>query len=391
MEILALIPARGGSKGIPRKNVRVVGGLPLLAHSIRAARETAGISRIAVSTDDAEIARVARDYGAEVVVRPPEISGDAASSESVLRHALRHLRQEHGYAPDLIVFLQPTSPLRRAGDIQRAIDTLISQRADSLFSACAQQGFVWRRQGGDLVSFTYDFRSRPRRQDAPEDLMENGSIYIFKPWVLEELGNRLGGKIAVHPMEIYDSFQIDDSADLDLMEALFSLRPAARSVPDLRGIRLFAMDFDGVMTDNRVLTDQAGQEAVWTNRGDGWGIARLKEAGVQLIVISTEANVVVAARCRKLGIDCVHGCADKLGALQEAARERALAPSEIGYLGNDVNDLECLAWVGTAFAVADAVPVVRAAAHYVTRVPGGHGAIREVCDIILEQKRSGGG
>lgn len=388
MEILALIPARGGSKGIPRKNLRVVGGQPLLAHSIRAARETAGITRVVVSTDDAEIGRVARDYGAEVVVRPPEISGDAASSESALLHALSHLRKEQGYAPDLVVFLQPTSPLRRANDVQKAIETLIGEGADSLFSACVQQGFVWRRQGRDVVSFTYDFRARPRRQDAPEDLVENGSIYVFKPWVLEELGNRLGGRIAVHPMDLYDSFQIDEPADVDLMEALFSQRQAARAVPDLRGIRLFAMDFDGVMTNNRVLTDQEGKEAVWTNRGDGWGIARLKEAGMQLVVISTEANAVVAARCRKLGIECVHGCADKLGALQEAARHRALTQSEIAYIGNDVNDLACLAWVGAAIAVADAVPAVRAVAHYVTRVPGGQGAVREVCDIILAQKRS---
>lgn len=388
MEILALIPARGGSKGIPRKNVRIVGGLPLLAHSIGAARETAGISRVFVSTDDAEIARIARDYGAEVIMRPPEISGDAASSESALLHALGHLRKEQGYAPDLVVFLQPTSPLRRANDVQNAIETLIREGADSLFSACVQQGFVWRRQGRDVVSLTYDFRARPRRQDAPEDLVENGSIYVFKPWVLEELGNRLGGRIAVYPMDLYDSFQIDEPADLDVIEALFSQRQAPPAVPDFRGIRLFAMDFDGVMTNNRVLTDQDGKEAVWTNRGDGWGIARLKETGVQLIVISTEANAVVAARCRKLAIECLHGCPDKLAALQEVARHRALGPSEIAYIGNDVNDLDCLAWVGAAIAVADAVPAVRAVAHYVTRVPGGQGAVREVCDMILAQKRN---
>ena len=390
LEVLALIPARGGSKGIPRKNVRLVAGRPLLAHSIKAALGTPAITRLVVSTDDPEIGRVAREYGAEVVWRPPEISGDSASSESALLHALTQLRTLEGYMPDLVVFLQATSPLRHADDIQKAVTMLVQEKADSLFSACPQQGFVWRREGGTLGSFTYDYRARRIRQNAPEDLMENGSIYVFKPWVLEQIGQRLGGKIAVYPMEIYDSFQVDEPADLGLMEALFAFRRTQRALPDLRNIRLCAMDFDGVMTDNRVLTDQAGREAVWANRGDGWGIARLKEAGVHVMVISTEENPVVAARCKKLEIECVHGCADKLAALQAVARQHNFDASEIAYIGNDVNDLACLGWVGAAFAVADAVPSVRAVAHYVTRAPGGFGAVRELCDLIVEQKRSNG-
>lgn len=388
MEILAVIPARGGSKSIPAKNIRIVAGKPLLAHSIDAARSTAAITRVVVSTDDPEIGRVAREYGAGVVWRPPEISGDAASSEAALLHVLTRLRDEEGYTPNLVVFLQATSPLRHPDDIQNAIEILRNEDADSLFSGCTAHGFIWRRQGRDLVSFTYDYRARPRRQDAPEDVVENGSIYVFKPWVLEQLGNRLGGKIAVHRMKIHDSFQIDEPEDLDLMEVLFAFRHATRTVPDLRNIRLVAIDFDGVMTDNRVLTDQEGREAVWANRSDGWGVARLKEAGVHVIVISTERNPVVAARCRKLDIECLHGCADKLTAMQEVARQRALTVSEIAYIGNDANDLGCLQWVGAAFAVADAIPTVRAIAHYVTRAAGGYGAVREVCELILAQKRA---
>ena len=391
MEVLALIPARAGSKGIPRKNLQTVAGRPLLAHSIRAARETPAITRVVVSTDDPEIGRVAREYGAEVLWRPAGISGDTASSESALLHALSHLQHDEAYTPDLVVFLQATSPLRQFADIQNAINTLINEQADSLFSACPLHGFVWRRNGRELVSYTYDYRARRRRQDAPIDLQENGSIYIFKPWVLEQLGNRLGGKIAVYPMDLYDSFQIDEPADLKLIEALFAFRQAAPMLPDLRKIRLLALDFDGVMTDNRVLTDQDGREAVWANRADGWGVARLKEAGVHIIVISTEVNPVVAARCQKLEIDCVHGCADKLGALKELAGQRAVAASEIAYVGNDVNDLACLEWVGAPIAVTGAVSAVRAVARYVTRAPGGHGAVREVCDLILEQKRSSDG
>jgi N-acylneuraminate cytidylyltransferase len=322
MEIVTLIPARGGSKGIPRKNVRIVAGHPLVAHSIMAALGTPAVTRVVVSTDDPEIGRIAREYGAEVVWRPAEISGDTASSESALLHALTELRGREGYAPDLVVFLQATSPLRRPDDIQNAVTTLLEEKADSLFSACPQQGFVWRREGGRLAPFTYDYRARQVRQDAPEDLMENGSIYVLKPWVLERLGHRLGGRIAVYPMRIYESFQIDEPEDLELMEALFVPRRASRCVPDLRRIRLCVMDFDGVMTDNRVLTDQDGKEAVWANRGDGWGIARLKEGGVEVAVISTEANPVVAARCAKLRVECVQG-----GSLGSAASRRPRSPT----------------------------------------------------------------
>lgn len=137
------------------------------------------------------------------------------------------------------------------------------------------------------------------------------------------------------------------------------------------------------MTDDRVLVDQHGTESVWCHRGDGWGIARLREAGVAIVVISAEVNPVVSARCRKLRIDAVQACDDKLHALQSLARERGLVSSRIAYVGNDVNDLPSLRWVGVPIAVADASPDVRAACRHVTSRPGGRGAVREIADWIL--------
>ena len=127
MNILAIIPARGGSKGIPRKNLQPLAGKPLLAYTIEHARATPAVTRVVVSTDDVEIASVAQQYGAEVIWRPAEISGDTATSEAALLHALDHLRDNEGYEPDLVVFLQATSPLRRSDDIQRAVETLQQQ------------------------------------------------------------------------------------------------------------------------------------------------------------------------------------------------------------------------------------------------------------------------
>jgi N-acylneuraminate cytidylyltransferase len=382
---VAIIPARGGSKGIPRKNLRVLAGKPLVAHSIDQARQTPAIERVVVSTDDREIGEVAVRYGAEVVWRPAELSGDTASSESALLHALDHLRDRDGYEPELVVFLQPTSPLRRRDDIGRAVQTLLDEGADSLFSARHVEGFLWRLSEEGVVPVNYDPTRRPRRQDLVETyLEENGSIYVFRPWVLRTHGSRLGGKIAVHLMDALDSFQVDALSDLELMETLQGAPRRGRGELDLSPIALLVLDFDGVMTDNRVLVDQDGHEAVWCHRGDGWGLARLKDAGLEVLVLSTEANPVVAARCRKLGIGCVQACDDKLSALRELARERGLERERVAFVGNDVNDLDCLGWVGFPIVVADAHPSAVSMASWVTLSAGGSGAVREVADRLLQ-------
>lgn len=149
-------------------------------------------------------------------------------------------------------------------------------------------------------------------------------------------------------------------------------------------IKLLALDFDGVMTDNRVLVDQDGREAVFCHRGDGYGIGQLKKAGVEVVVISMEPNPVVSARCRKLKIDCIQNCEDKLKALRQIATARGLKPRDIAFVGNDLNDLDCLRWVGLPIAVADAEPEVLHAAAYVTQKAGGRGAVREIAENILK-------
>ncbi len=393
--ILCIIPARGGSKGIPGKNIRMVGARPLLAWSIEQARNTPLVGRVLVSTDAEEIASVARAYKADVIERPPEISGDTASSESCLVHALDYLKAKENVEPDLVVFLQATSPLREADDIQKAIETLQRENADSLFSACRGEGFVWRvEKDGAPRSYTYDHKKRPRRQDAPEDLIENGSIYIFKPWVLRRFNNRLGGKIAVYRMPALNSFQIDEPSDLELIEQLLahrakclSARDAEKPASDFGKIKLLVLDFDGVLTDNRVLVSEDGKEAVLCDRGDSLGLGMLKSAGIQVVVISKEKNPVVAARCRKLGIECHQSCDEKLAALQKLAAGKGAKPAEIAYVGNDVNDLECLQWVGAPIAVADAMPAVIAAARFRTPRAGGHGAVRDVVDWLLNARK----
>ena len=390
MKVIAIIPARGGSKGVPRKNVRQLAGKPLITHTLLQAKQTPGLDRIVVSTDDPEIAAISEQLGVEVVWRPKEISGDTATSESALVHVLDHLRDTEGYEPELVVFLQATSPLRRESDILEAMETLKSEQADSLFSAGLVHGFVWRSVADTLTPINYDPTRRQRRQDLVETIWEeNGSIYIFKPWVLKEHNSRLGGKIAVYQMDKLDSLQVDEPGDLQLIETIITGRKTQRKPKnhDLDTVRLLVLDFDGVMTDNRVLVDQTGTEAVYCHRGDGWGIAQLVAAGVEVVVLSTEKNPVVAARCQKLGIEYIQGLDDKLSALKEMVQKRSILPTQVTYMGNDVNDLDCMQWVGMPIAVADAIAEVKEISTVVTLCKGGKGAVREVCEWILAAKK----
>jgi YrbI family 3-deoxy-D-manno-octulosonate 8-phosphate phosphatase len=154
--------------------------------------------------------------------------------------------------------------------------------------------------------------------------------------------------------------------------------------PLIRRIRLVAFDFDGVFTDNMVYVFENGTEAVRCTRGDGLGLQRLRQIGIDTVIISTEANPVVSARARKLKIDCVQNCEDKRGVLEDRIAKMGISLNQVAFVGNDINDLTCLTCVGLPIVVKDAHPEVIPVARYQTRNPGGHGAVREVCDLIAE-------
>jgi YrbI family 3-deoxy-D-manno-octulosonate 8-phosphate phosphatase len=151
----------------------------------------------------------------------------------------------------------------------------------------------------------------------------------------------------------------------------------------LAAASLVVFDFDGVMTDNRVLTLRDGTEGVFCDRSDGLGVGMLKKAGIPMLVLSKEQNPVVAARCRKLQLDCEQGIDDKVARLDEILRARGMTWEGVVYVGNDVNDVPCMSRVGLAIAVADAYTPALKAADLVTTRPGGRGAVREVCDWLL--------
>ncbi|QUY40610.1 cytidylyltransferase domain-containing protein [Acaryochloris marina] len=216
---IVVIPARGGSKGVPRKNVNLLDKKPLIAHSILDALESNLAGQVYVSTDDIEIAAISQEYGVNTIQRPDYLASDTASSESALIHSLSVI-EESLVKPDLVIFLQCTSPIRTGIDIDRAIQKLQSEDADSLVSVSPSHRFLWEEANGVAKAINYDYRHRPRRQDMNPQYVENGSIYIFKPWVLKELGNRLGGKISLFPMSEAAAHEIDSPLDFEIAEFL---------------------------------------------------------------------------------------------------------------------------------------------------------------------------
>lgn len=223
---LAIIPARAGSKGIVGKNIRLLCGKPLIAWSIEAAIRSRSVDRVVVSTDCEKIAQVAREYGAETpFLRPDEISGDTATTESALLHCISWLEQHEGYVPDYVTLLQATSPIRAVGSVDHAFDLLREKSANSLLSVSEFWHFLWESKQRPKAS--YDFNNRPRRQDIKlEDLKfkENGSIYITERRQLELSGNRLSGKLALHEMPDEESFEIDTDLDWLIVEAILAER-----------------------------------------------------------------------------------------------------------------------------------------------------------------------
>jgi N-acylneuraminate cytidylyltransferase len=230
MRTAAIIPARGGSKGLKNKNIYPVAGLPLLGWSVLQALDAEHVDQVFVTTDDAAIAAVAREYGAEVIDRPEEISGDKATSESAISHALETIAGRHSAEPEMVVFLQATSPLRKPGDIDRAIELFRRDEADSLISVTrADDLTIWEQREGQWNSVNFDYRNRGMRQDRPSQYIENGSIYLFTPAVLSEFGNRIGRKLSVYPMEFWQTWEIDTIEEVDLVEFYLKQKGIDRS------------------------------------------------------------------------------------------------------------------------------------------------------------------
>lgn len=376
---VAIIPARGGSKQVPRKNLQRVGGVPLVERAVRAAAAADGIDFVVVSTDDEEIAAVSRAAGARVIRRPGDISGDTATSESAILHALDELEAQ-GERIDVVAFLQATSPFIPSDALAEAVAEVRAGRADSVFAAYETYGFLWRRgDDGRATAINHDAEHRPRRQDREPHHLETGAFYVFRADGFRESRHRFFGRTRIAEVPEWTAIEIDDEHQLRIARALAALHDTVGPIP----VRAVVTDFDGVHTDDTAIIDADGGERVRVSREDGMGVALLRRRGIPMLILSTEVNPVVRARADKLRVPVLHGIDDKETALREWARENDLPLADIAYLGNDVNDLPAMRIVGWPVAVANAHPLVLAEARVVLRRRGGDGAVRELVERVL--------
>lgn len=402
-EVLAVIPARGGSKGIPRKNIRNFAGHPLIAYSIAAGLNAQTVTRVIVSTDDAEIAEVARSYGAEVpFLRPEELAQDQTLDLPVFQHALGWLAEHEGYVPDVVVQLRPTSPIRPPTLVDEAVSLLLAHpEADSVrgvVPAGQNPHKMWRidpETGQMCPLLTVEGIAEPYnapRQVLPPVYWQTGHVDAIRPRVFD--WGSMSGKVIL-PVLIDPAYTVDIDTPKDWARSewlvwhsgLDIVYPGRRRRGLPEQVDLVVFDFDGVLTDNRVWVDQDGREMVAANRSDSLGLAQMRALGVQAMVISKEVNPVVAARCRKLNLEYVQGIDDKAVLLENLLRERQIDPQNVVYVGNDTNDLPCFPIVGCAVSVADGQPAVLRAADIILSQRGGHGAVRELCDLIVQRRQ----
>ena len=402
-EVLAIVPARGGSKSIPHKNIQLFLGYPLVAFSIAAGLQAKSVSRVIVSTDDNEIAEIARQYGPDVpFLRPENLAADDTLDLPVFEHALDWLAKEEKYRPEIVIQLRPTSPLRPPDLIDKAVDILLRNKEADSVRGVVPSGQnphkMWKvnAEGSLLPLLKVKGIEEPYnapRQQLPAVFWQTGHIDAIRAATI--LKKRSLSGETIWPVFIDSRYSVDIDTTNDWRRAewlatsgeLDMVWPGKKPRPFPSKVSMLVFDFDGVFTDNRVWVNEEGKEQVAANRSDGLGIMMLLKYGVKAAVISMETNPVVARRCEKLGLPYRTGIENKADVLREVVSQNNASLDSVIYVGNDTNDLPCFPLVACAIAVADSHPEVLRQADFRLTHRGGHGAVREICDLILSQSQ----
>jgi len=370
---------------VPRKNVLMLAGKPLLGWTVEAAIRSSTVDDVVVSTDSPEIADVAEEFGASVVWRPAEISGDLATSEDALIHSINSLADDGRSMPDITVFLQCTAPLIISDDIDGTVDALIRNNADTAVAVADFHYFLWEMSDdGDLIGINHDKQIRQLRQQRKANYIETGSVYAMKTREFLKYKHRFFGKTARYVTPPERVLEIDEPVDYQIAEVLLRERLRAQQTAALPSrVQLIVFDFDGVFTDDHVFVSQDGTEAVRCSRSDGMGVKLARNAGIRMLILSTEENPVVSQRADKLRVDVLQGVENKLATLSAYLAEHQIDWADTIYVGNDINDAECLRKVGCGVAVADANASAIASSDMILSSGGGQNAVRELIDLVL--------
>jgi len=384
---IAFIPVRGGSKGIPKKNVKLLNGKPLLYYVINSAINCSLIDKIVVATDASYIRTTVLEYFSgnskiEIYIRSESSSTDEAPTEDVMLEYAKYDNFQN------IILLQATSPLTSSLDIEMAIARYTMSEAGSLLSVVRQKRFIWEESTSFFTSpVNYDYLNRPRRQDFDGYLVENGAIYITSRSNLLKHRNRLTPPIAYYEMREESYVEIDEQHDWEYIEGLMkrSKIDSKSSIKEnWREIKLVLTDVDGVLTDAGMYYTEDGNELKKFNTRDGKAFELLRDRGILTGIVTSENTQLVERRSHKIKADFLYqGCKDKLIPLKEIVRLTNIPLEKIAYIGDDINDLDVLKVIGLSACPNDAVKEVKEVVHIVLSSKGGEGAFREFVNYIL--------
>lgn len=382
--VIAFIPVRGGSKSIPLKNIKPFCGKPLVCWNIEALERCDEVDEIIVATDSDKIEEVVNSQSyrkTKVYRRSAKNACDTASTESVMLEYIRYAQ----LPPDCIFMLvQATSPLTETVHFTEALEMYGQGQYDSILTCVRNYRFFWNEDG---TSMNYDYRNRPRRQDFPGMLMENGAFYINKVRHILESGNRLSGHIGIYEMPDYTAMEIDEPDDWIVLENLMGRHVLSKQEAGKKNVKLFLCDVDGTLTDGGMYYSENGDELKKFNTRDGMGFQLLREAGIKTGIITSEDTKIVEKRAKKLKVDFLYqGKRDggKLAVVKEICAQLGITLDEVAYIGDDVNCMELLEAVGMKACPTDACEDVKAIPHIqVMKKRGGEGCVREFIKQVL--------
>jgi N-acylneuraminate cytidylyltransferase len=380
MKTIAFIPARGGSKSIPLKNIKLFCGKPLIYWTIKAAVETFEIDEIVVATDNLEIELTVNAFSFDKVSvyrRGKENAEDTSSTESVM---LEYISKNNVPNSDRFILIQATSPLLTKTNLENGLKSF--KENDSVLSCVRCKRFLWSEEGKPL---NYNYTNRPRRQDFDGFLMENGAFYISSVGDIVKSKNRISGKIGISTMPEFTAVEIDEEEDWIIAE---SLMRRFIEVEQKHQIKLVFSDVDGVLTDAGMYYSENGDELKKFNTHDGMAFQLLREKGIKTGIVTSENTNIVFNRAKKLKVDYLfqgkkHG--GKLEIVKAICKKEKIKLEEVAYIGDDVNCFELLSAVGLAACPSNSMKKILNIPNIIhLEKKGGEGVFREFVEKLLQ-------
>ena len=378
MSIIAFIPARGGSKSIPEKNIKIFCGKPLIFWNLQELQNS-NVDEIIIATDSDEIKSVVNSFNfskVKVYDRSNENAQDTSSTESVM---LEYISNAKLSDEDVFMLVQATSPFTQTSYFNEGLE--LFKQYDSILTCCESKRFSWRNG----KALNYDINNRPRRQDFQGTLIENGAFYISSVADIKSTKNRISGDIGIYQMPEYTYTEIDEPEDWIVAELLMKRFVLKNQTKDFSKIKLFLSDVDGVLTDAGMYYTESGDEFKKFCTYDGMGFQLLQKTGIKVGILTTEDRDLNRRRAKKLGLDFdFHGAKDKLQIVKDLCDKENITLNEVAYIGDDVNCFSLLSNVGIAACPNNAVAKIKAIPNIMQlERNGGDGVVREFVELFL--------